>query len=443
MRAVLIAVNAFTIWAQTPPDPTDVLAHARDNMVERAKRLPNYTCVQTVDREYFVRSRPATPYTSCDQMSAEARKKPYSLKLDATDRLRLDVKVSGGEEIGSWAGANRFDSRSIVELVGGPFGSGQFGPLVLDVFVNIGTAFQYIAQDPQDNSVLFHYTFQVPVVASHLMIRVAGGGNWIATSYDGDLWIDADSFDLQRFSVRTSQLSQETDACEARMIADYARVRFDTGDFLIPRQSTLHFIMRDTEETEITSRYSSCREYRGQSTLSFADVSALNAVASKTTHAQRPLPAGLKIALAFTSTIDTDTAAAGDVVMAKVLKPVQDNRSKEILIPAGATVQGRIIVMKRWLAAPAFHIAILLEALDVDGVSSPLYVKLDRADELRNAQRANLGLLQRGTTIILPPIGQSMSVGSFVFRTNKSRYVVPPKYESNWVTILPGAGAAR
>jgi hypothetical protein len=99
--------------------------------------------------------------------------------------------------------------------------------------------------------------------------------------------------------------------------------------------------------------------------------------------------------------------------------------------------------MKRWLAAPAFHIAILLEALDVDGISSPLYVKLDRADEMRNAQRANSGLVQRGTTIILPPIGQSMSVGSFVFRTNKSRYVVPPNYESNWVTTLPGAGAAR
>ena len=255
MRAALIAVAALAIRAQTPPDPTDVLAHARDNMVERAKRLPNYTCVQTVDREHFVRSTPTPPYASCDQMSAAAHKKPYSLKVDATDRLRLDVKVSSGEEIGSWAGANRFDPRSIVEMAGGPFGSGQFGPLVLDVFVNIGTAFQYVGPDSQNNSAAFHYTFQVPVVASHLMIRDAGGGSWIATSYDGDLWIDPASFDLRRFSVRTSQLSQETGACQARMVADYARVRFDSGDFLVPRQSTLHFIMRDTEETEVASRY--------------------------------------------------------------------------------------------------------------------------------------------------------------------------------------------
>ena len=437
MRAALIAVAALAIRAQAPPDPTDVLANARDNMVERSKRLPNYTCVQTVDREYFVRSTPTPPYASCDQMSAAAHKKPYSIKVDATDRLRLDVKVSSGEEIGSWAGANRFDPRSIVEMAGGPFGSGQFGPLVLDVFVNIGTAFQYVGPDSQNNSAAFHYTFQVPVVASHLMIRDAGGGSWIATSYDGDLWIDPASFDLRRFSVRTSELSQETGACQARMVADYARVRFDSGDFLVPRQSTLHFIMRDTEETEVASRYSSCREYRGQSTLSFTEVAAGSAAPSNTAPAQKPLPAGLKLVLAFTSAIDTDIAAAGDVIMAKVLKPVRDNRSKETLIPAGATVEGRIIVMKHWLAAPAFHIAITLEALDVDGVSSRLYVRLDRTNEFTSERRSSAGLLQRGATIILPPIGQSTSVGSFVFRTDKSRYVVPANYESNWLTISP------
>jgi len=47
MRDVLFAVFAIAMRAQTLPGPTDVLAHARDNMVERAKRLPNYTCVQT------------------------------------------------------------------------------------------------------------------------------------------------------------------------------------------------------------------------------------------------------------------------------------------------------------------------------------------------------------------------------------------------------------
>jgi len=35
--------------------------------------------------------------------------------------LRLDVKVSGGIEIGSWAGADQFDPRSILDLARGSF----------------------------------------------------------------------------------------------------------------------------------------------------------------------------------------------------------------------------------------------------------------------------------------------------------------------------------
>jgi hypothetical protein len=51
-----------------------------------------------------------------------------SLQLYLTDRLHLDVKVSHGNEIGSWAGASQFDSRSIFDLVGtGPFGTGTLG----------------------------------------------------------------------------------------------------------------------------------------------------------------------------------------------------------------------------------------------------------------------------------------------------------------------------
>ena len=78
MRAALIAVTALAIRAQTPSDPTDVLAHARDNMVERAKRLPNYTCVQTVDREYFVRS---TPHASVRILRSDERRSPQEALL--------------------------------------------------------------------------------------------------------------------------------------------------------------------------------------------------------------------------------------------------------------------------------------------------------------------------------------------------------------------------
>src|ERR1700687_5350032 len=116
---------AVAILAQTPRDPEEALVQARDKILERTERLPNYTCVQTLDRKYLKRTKPEFPVPSCDQMSAERTKKAYLLKVQATDRLRLDVKVSAGGEIASWAGAGRFESG--VEFIQGPFGTGPFG----------------------------------------------------------------------------------------------------------------------------------------------------------------------------------------------------------------------------------------------------------------------------------------------------------------------------
>ena len=137
------------------------------------------------------------------------------------------------------------------------FGTGPFGPLLQDVFVNGGTTFRYIGEKQGNNPALFHYRFQVPVEASHFLVR----NGEARASYDGELWIDPGSFDLRRISVRTGELSPENNACETAMIADYAPVRFQTEDFLIPQHSVFHILMRDTQETEITYSYSSCREF--------------------------------------------------------------------------------------------------------------------------------------------------------------------------------------
>ena len=116
MRAALITVTALAIRAQTPPDPTDVLAHARDNMVERAKRLPNYTCVQTVDREYFVRSTTTPPYASCDQMSAAAHK-----KLPLIDDSRHAVVAAPDPADRAFLGSRPFSAvNTALELRGRP-----------------------------------------------------------------------------------------------------------------------------------------------------------------------------------------------------------------------------------------------------------------------------------------------------------------------------------
>src|SRR5262249_11034423 len=75
-------------------DPTEVLARLRDHVMAQGRRIPNYTCVQTVVRDRY---EPATGRSSrgCDGLLARRKQPGFSktLRLNSTDRLRLDVAL--------------------------------------------------------------------------------------------------------------------------------------------------------------------------------------------------------------------------------------------------------------------------------------------------------------------------------------------------------------
>jgi len=437
MRACLVLGLASALFAQAPVDPTAVLAEARDKAINRTARLPNYTCDQTVNRQYFKRKHPPDPLRmpSCDQLNGEKHRGAEKMELEATDRLRLDVKVSNGVEIGSWAGAPQFDQRSIMDLVSGPFGTGPFLGFS-DIFSNGSVSFQYLGGANGHHE----YAFQVPENSSHYFTRA--GNEWVATGYDGTFWVDSTSFELTRLSVRSGQLSEESSGCEATSTIDYHRIKIGSGEFLLPRSSVLHFLMKDSRETENVTTYSGCREYHSESTIRFEGEPAPQPDLPKAVWPSLVLPAvfipaGLSLTLSLVTPIDTNIAAAGDVVLEKVVQPVVDPDSGQVLIPAGATVRARIVKMEYWTGSPAhFAIAVLLESVDISGVASPLYARqyLRRIDPRSSAMRS------RGVPILLPPLNQRNNVGTFTFLSpTKGRYVVPVGYESGWVTDVASA----
>lgn len=440
MRTSLLLLTVLAAQAQTTPDPTEVFAHARDIVLDRIDRLPNYTCVQTVNRSYFKQgSEPA----SCDKMIGERIKKPPKLQIEATDRLRLDVKVSEGTEVGSWAGADKFDSRSIVDIVGtGPVGTGAFGTLNSDIFSNEGASFQYVGQTEADGAKVLEYRFEVPVSASHYLIRAGKG--WVATPYDGQVWIDSASFEVKRLRVRTGELPPETLSCEATTTVDYQMMEVGSGETLIPHVSVLHFLLRDGSENESVTTYSNCHEFHGESTIHFEDMPETASASAKAVE-ERAIPAGVTVTLALETPIDSDTAAAGDIVEAKVRKNVVSGKHKEIAIPAGATVRGRLTMMEHRVGGEGrFEVGILLESIEMNGVKMPFYAKLDRGQEIANAERLARGRMQRGVDVWMPPPGQSPMVGFFVFPTSNSRYVMPRGYETRWFTLpAPAVEAAQ
>ncbi len=419
--ACLPIAAAAGLCAQQPPDPTARLLRLRQALAERDKRLPDYTCVQTVDREYFRRRHAQDQHLSCEQLSGLGGK---DLVLDSTDRLRLDIKVSRGVEIGSWPGS-QFTARNIFELIGGgAYGTGMLGALILDIFVNGAATYRYKGETTESGIRLSAYGYRVPEDASHYKVRA--GSHWIPVAFSGEFWLDSSSLDLKRLTEQATALPPETGACEVDSTADYQKVEVGQRAFLLPRDSSIRIKMRDARETQIDAVYAGCREYRGEATIHFGDVSAGGETPGDDAPGP-PLPEGLPLTVVLTEPINTGTAAAGDIVQARLRHAVRDPQSKSILAPKGAAVQGRILRMRHWLRKPArYTIDVSLETLEFAGARRPLY-----AEPLRHRNRPG------PMYVAIPMMRQSPPRAIFTIVTDKRRYRVPAGFESEWITAAP------
>jgi hypothetical protein len=424
---------AAALAAQQPLNPTEKLERARALVIERERRLPDYTCLQTVDRQYF-KPRHKHDQTPCDRPHA-----PGDLVLASSDRLRLDLKVSQGEEIGSWPGS-QFTSANIFDLVGGgPYGTGVLGALISDTFVKGGASYQYRGEETSAGLPLSGYRYQVPAASSHYQVR--SGSGWAPAAFSGEFWIDADSQKLRRLTAQSRGLPPESGACAVETTVDYQEAQAGTGAFLLPHESSMHIVMRDGNETQFAAAYSGCREYRGEATIRF-DEAPTESAAQNPTGPVAAIPEGLSFSLALDEPIDSDKAAAGDLVKAKMRKPVRPSKSKTVLVPADAEVVVRIVKMQHVLGEhPRFEIGLMPEKVQVGGAWRPLHAKVEVRESL------NVEDVQHGTVasdpgssasiIIIPPAGQSPLISAFLFPTSRSRYVVPAGYVSEWETIGP------
>ena len=327
--------------------------------------MPNYTCVQSMTREYY---KPVVTPASCDAQAGAGHQRW------STDRLRLDVAVTSAREIYSWAGARQFEDRELTEIIGGgPIGTGAFGAFLNSIFGTEGATFTYIGEARSDGRSVLHYSYRISKDASHYQVRAGEG--WVVTPYEGDFLVDGETFDLLRLTIRTGELPLSTGTCEIRTRMDYGRVPIGELELLLPRNTTQHFRLRSGIESENTSTFSACREYRGESTVRFTgDAPAGAAGPADTARAFDRLPADLPVVVALAAPLDTWKAAGGDVIPLRLAKPIVD-ASKRTLVPAGTAIQARIVRVQRFFTKPQRVTLVMLpETIERAGTRQPFPV---------------------------------------------------------------------
>ena len=423
-------VYAATTSAEAA-DPVDVLVRLRDHVIARGAVVPRHTCVETVQRERF-EPRAGRAVHACDTLLAARSQGDDHLRLDLTDWLRLDVAVADGREVFSWAGAPRFDDRDIDQLIpDGAFGSGPFASLLFSVFAGRAAHFVFAGATTFNGRAALEYSFRVPRESSQYRVKTANA-DWVVTGYTGTLTADAHTADLMRFVVRTEELPVSTGACETDTTIDYSRAPAGSFEYLLPQVTRQRFIGRDGGENENTVSFSACREFRGESSVTFGNPPA-NARSTVTPVPARVLPAGLLLKVELKSALIFGEAAAGDRIEGRLLEPLQDPATKQVIAPAGSTVSGRLTRMElRHVGNGTYTIGLRWQTLETPAGSILLNLKPQRS--FAGLKAAARGALQRGMEIDLPPAGEENDA-FYHFPGTLPRMNFP--LHSEWVTTSP------
>jgi hypothetical protein len=400
--AVLLA---FATAARTAdPDVEDLFKQAREKVLDNTRRMPRYTCVETISRTQY---RPPDSPSTCQSLIAMRRLAPSRGNPLMHDRLRLDVAVVDGGEIFSWAGAGKFETHDVGQLVGGgASGSGEFGSFLAGIFGNETDAIRYAGL--RNSLGLFEYN--VPVAKSGYQIHTNGPVRTVG--YRGTFSVDPADGDLQQLTAETDQFGPSDTACRVEHVMNYQRVKIGSGDFLLPEVSTMSALYRNGAESLNETRYADCREYVGESSIRFDDVDdAAGPVAAKA--ALQPLPPKTRLLIGLSKPIDTETAAAGDVVEGVVLPNAKDR------------VHGRILRLQQYMDLSRWFIAIRFDTIERQGIMQPIALKaLDDGDRSRQRVRGPM-----------PPGAADRPAGAGVFIfAEHGNLVLDQNFRSAWET---------
>jgi hypothetical protein len=322
-----VAASTVAVCAENPD--TAMLNRVQTHMAETLSRLPNYTCLQTIER-----------------MERRAPSRRFSL----IDMVRLEVALVRGKELFSWPGKHKFEDTEIGEMVsGGAIGNGNFGLHAKALFQSRSAEFTYAGERAREDKRALRWDYRVPLARSAYVLR--NGSKEALTAYHGSFWVDPDSLDVTRLEMRADDISRELQISDAQDAVEYVRAPIGPRTFLLPKSSEMILTDLTGSESRNRTRFSGCREYLGESKLIFSD--PVEDSRPKQVTREFDLPAGFRIDASVETPLKTEETAVGDPFTMRLQKDVK--RGDEILVPKGALLHGHVTLFRPQNTAPASY----------------------------------------------------------------------------------------
>ena len=364
-------------------DPAALLQQARAKILENIRKLPNYTCIQTVRRSQF-ETLSGERVADCSQVEKAGGGKGQSrLLMASADRFKLDVTISKEGEIFSWAGARKFESTDAQEIVGsGLTGTGDFGGFLGSIFGGGAAEYQYLGLEQIEGRDFAAYRYQVPISSSHYRLKIGPRSKDLAMmAYEGKFWIDPRNATLSRMTIIVPQPPVKSQMCRIETTIEYQPFQIGGARLLLPQLTLLKVWDTDGTRSENRSAYASCRAFQSESVFrpdvapfagDPASGKALSVDDSAPVKTPLAIPSGSILQIALRSKIDSESAFAGDPIEGQLLQAIRD-RCGNILASPGTVVHGRIVRFEQHYA-PSSYFALGLKyySLVVNGSEVPL-----------------------------------------------------------------------
>lgn len=247
-RALAYKVDGVTVPKSTDPEaPSEgPLADFRSKVRQDMANIPNYTCLETIDRSRKAGTHDFIP----------------------VDEIRIEVSSVAGREMFAKPGAQSFENRDVTALVkSGMIGWGMFAGLTRTLFVDNNGTFKYKGKETQGGRPTLRYAFRLAQKESGFKIEVENRQE--AVAFNGSFWFDPDTFDLVRLEGNSDDMPASLNMDQTLMRTTYARTHIGKSDALLPKTAELRVTYSGGAQELDKIDFSACREFGSDSTIRF------------------------------------------------------------------------------------------------------------------------------------------------------------------------------
>jgi hypothetical protein len=333
MRCAVFLIS-LPLFCQSPDD-ADLLGKVRAKVRENLARLPNYTCIETIERA--------------------ARLKPPD-KFTISDNIRLEVAYVEGKELFGWPGAAKIEEPDIRKFVRGAIGNGDFAITPRNVFFTPSAKIHLAGETDLEGKHAVRFEFSVPRNANVYTIESDSGIDYVGLQ--GSFWVDSGTLDLIRIESGAFDIPPKLGVESSTTTLNYGTVSIGSSTFLLPQHSEFVITLVNGYGNRNRMTFHGCRQFSGVSVLKFEEPTG--EPAATVPGAAVSLPPDFEVEIRLVTPIDSATAAVGDTVRAAIQQNIKLGRN--VVAPKGAEIACRIVLLERRFN----YYVMALEAIAID-----------------------------------------------------------------------------